>query len=268
MFCPVHSGMSLVPVTEREIVKCARCEGRRYTEYLEDGICTACYREIATLAQQVDLLPEDTMPISVKMYYDYMMAHFERELKNKARKTRLVIAPFSVAAMHTLRDYMLVRNPALYFPLPKQTRGMRGGRTVVWKMVVDDDTHFGSAMLDDCRDRFCQGLTGELRESDAAYVCWLPPLTFELTIVRAGGRMIGTCVVTSGSARMTGEGFSFPPRTAEKYHARFMKYMSLAAFGIQKERAVENTRRAAEEPEALRLSMLPRALLQMAIKYA
>jgi hypothetical protein len=215
-----------------------------------------------------ETLPDDTMPISVKMYYDFMMAHFERDLMNKARKTRLTLAPFSVAAMHTLREYMLVHNPALYFPLPKQTRGMRGGRTVVWKMVVDDDTHFGSAMVDDQRDRLCQGLSGELRESDVAYVCWVPPLTFTLTIVRARGREIGTCVVTSGSARMTGEGFSFPPRTAEKYHSRIMKYMSLATFGIQQERSNENTRRAAEESDVLPLSMLPRALLLMAIKYA
>ena len=268
MFCPVHSGMSLVPVTEREIVLCARCEGKRYADLLEDDICSACLREAANLTQVAESLPDDTMPISVKMYHDYMMAHFERELKSKARKTRLIIAPFSVAVMHTLREYMLVRNPALYFPLPKQTKGMRGGKTVVWKMVVEDHTHFSSAMVDDRRDRLCQGLTGELRESDAAYVCWIPPLTFELTIVRARGRMIGTCVVASGCARMTGEGFSFPPRTAEKFHSGVMKFMSLAAFGIQKERSDENRRRAAEEPDAGRLSMLPRALLHMAIKYA
>ena len=261
--------MSLVAVTEREIVKCARCEGKRYAEYLEDGICTACYREISTLAQlQVDQLADDTMPISVKMYHDFLMAHLEKELKNKAKRTRLVIAPFSVAAMHTLREYMLVLNPALYFPLPKQTRGVRGGRVVVWKMIVDDVTHFTSAMADDRRDKFCQGLTGELRESEAAYCAWVPPLTFELTISRARGRMIGTCIVTSGCARLTGEGFSFSRFTAVSRLPELMKFLSLATFSLQQARSDENRRRAADHSENPRLTMLPSARLQMAIKYA
>ena len=254
-------------VTQREIAKCVRCEGGRYADLLEDGICTACYREISTLAQQADLLAEDTMPISVKMYHDFLMAHLEKELKNKAKRTRLVIAPFSVAAMHTLRDYMLVRNPALYFPPPKKTRGIRGGRVVIWKMAVDDVTHFNSAILDDQRDRLRQGLTGELRESDAAYCAWVPPLKFELTIARTHGRMIGTCIVTTGCARMTGEGFSFPRFTAQSRFPELMKFLSLAAFGLQQEQSNENNRLAAEEPDAPRVAMIPRPLLQMAFKY-
>jgi hypothetical protein len=88
--------MSLVAVPDRETDLCARCEGGRYIDDLEDGICSACFREMARLSEIGEELPSDTMPISVKMYHDYIMAHFERELKAKPKRTRLILAPFSV----------------------------------------------------------------------------------------------------------------------------------------------------------------------------
>ena len=249
--------------------RCSRCEGWRFVSCLEDGICSLCLREVAHLSTIASDLPEDTMPISVKMYYDFMMFHFEKELKAKARRSTLVLAPFSVEAMHSLREYMLLRNPALYFPPPRQVKGARGGTRIVWQMVVEDEGHFASAMLDPERDRMYKGTSGELREEDQAYVCWVPPLIFNLTMSRAGGRMLGKCLVSSGSARMTALGFSFAPRTPLALLARLQKFMSLAAFSIQQERADENASRQATGDSSLPLvSMLPHALLQMAIRHA
>jgi hypothetical protein len=80
---------------------------------------------------------------------------------------------------------------------------------------------------------------------------------------------MGTCIVQSGSARLTGLGFSFAPRTLADSIPTLSKFMSLATFGIQRDRMAENARRDAEEAATeARLSMLPQALLQMAMRHA
>ena len=213
-------------------------------------------------------LEEDgVMNISVKMYYDHFKWHFEKALKDKARGTRLVFAPFSVAALHTFRDYMMVVNPALYTPPPKQVSGMRGGRRIVWRIKITDGEQFSSAMSDPNRDRLSQGHSGELR-SGGAYVCWVPPLTLEVVvIVKSCGKEFGSCSISSGAARLTSLGFSFAPRIpAVKFLAGAQKVCALAVFGIQKELVDENARRA-QQPEAPSLTLLPHELLVMASTY-
>ena len=111
------------------------------------------------------------MPISIKMFYDHMMWHFQKELRDKVRGTRLIFSPFSVAALSSFREFMMSQNQALYIRPPKQVAGKRGGRRVVWQMVVEDEVHFSSALFNPNRDKTCQGMTGELR--DKAYVCCL-----------------------------------------------------------------------------------------------
>ena len=264
------AGMSLSTDPEDPIEQCGRCEGHRFTRLMEDGVCSACIREISTISlYQVE--EDGIIPISVKMYYDYMKWHFQKELREKVRGTRLIFTPFTPAALHALREYMLVENPALYISPPKQIAGIRGGKKIVWRMLVDDTTHFGSAMNDPARDRFCSGLTGELRS--AGYTCWIPPLTFQVTMVRKGGAQYGKCVISSGACLMTEYGWTFAPRVPTgDVLPRIRKWVALATFGIQQDRLRENARRAAlpaDSPGMLpQLSMLPVSLLQMAFRHA
>jgi hypothetical protein len=262
--------MALTTTTDDTTEQCGRCEGWRFKTYLDDGICTACYREAHRLScYQVS--EDGMMNISVKMYYDHFKWHFEKALKDKVRGTRLVFAPFSASALHTFRDYMMVVNPALYIPPPKQVAGMRGGNRSVWRIRITDGVQFTSAMSDPDRDRLRQGHSGELRGGGGAYVCWIPPLTLEVVIVKSGaGKEYGTCAISSGAARLTGVGFSFAPRIpAQKFLAAAQNVCALAVFGIQQDRVTENARRAQQAqvvqvpPEGL----LPRELLVMASKY-
>ena len=215
---------------------------------------------------EYDVEEDGMMSISVKMYYDHFMGHFKKELKDKVRGTQLIFAPFSVAALVTFRDYMMVHNPALYIPPPKQVAGMRGGKRIVWRMRVEDGVQFSSAMTDPARDRLCQGHSGEMR-TGGAYVCWVPPLNFEVVIVKLDGKEYGSCIISSGAARITGLGFSFAPRIPKpKFLADVQKVCATAVFGIQQERVQENARRALE-PAATPVDMSPRELLVMAATY-
>ena len=224
------AGMALTIPTEDTFDQCGRCEGWRYKTSLEDGICCACHREVYRL-MEYDVEEDGVMSISVKMYYDHFMWHFKKELKDKVRGTRLIFAPFSVAALVTFRDYMMVHNPALYIPPPKQVAGMRGGKRIVWRMRVEDGVQFSSAMTDPARDRLCQGHSGEMR-TGGAYVCWVPPLNFEVVIVKWEGKEYGTCIISSGAARITGLGFSFAPRIPKpKFLADVQKVCATAVFG-------------------------------------
>ena len=139
------AGMALAIPAEDICDQCGRCEGWRYKTSLEDGICCACHREVYRL-MEYDVMEDGAMSISVKMYYDHFRWHFQKELKDKVRGTRLIFAPFSAAALVTFRDYMMVQNPALYIPSPKQVSGMRGGKRIVWHMRVEDGVQFCSAM--------------------------------------------------------------------------------------------------------------------------
>ena len=118
--------MSLTTYDGDEFSQCTRCEGWRYTTSLEDEICQACHREMNQL-NMYQLDAEEMIPISIKMYFDHFKWHFEKDIRGKVRGTRLIFTPFSVAALHAFREYMMVVNPALYVPLPKQTAGIRGG---------------------------------------------------------------------------------------------------------------------------------------------
>ena len=255
--------MSLLTLGDDTFDQCGRCEGWCYTTVLEDGICQACYREMNTLNMyQVDT--DGMMPISVKMYYDHFKWHFEKEIKDKMRGTRLVFTPFSIAALEAFREYMMVANPQLYIPHPKQTVGKRGGNKKAWRMVVEDCTHFSTAMSDPDRDRFRQSLTGEVRSD--AYLSWIPPLAFVVTVHMKRGREFGACVISSGAARMTGMGFSYAPRIPNvKVLSKIQSFLSLSVFGLQQERMDENTRRGVEAPP---LTMLPHSLLLMASRHA
>ena len=207
------------------------------------------------------------MNISVKMYYDQFKWHFQKALKDKVRGTRLVFAPFSAAALSTFRDYMMVVNPALYIPPPKQVSGMRGGNRSVWRIRITDGVQFSSAMSDPDRDRLRQGHSGELR-AGGAYVCWVPPLTLEVVIVKSGGEEYGTCTISSGAARLTGLGFSFAPRIpAAKFLAGVQQVCAHGVFGIQQERVDENALRAQQEAHVPPVDLLPRELLVMASTY-
>ena len=63
------------------------------------------------------------IPISVKMYFRW---HFEKEIREKVRGTRLIFSPFSVAALLTFREYMMVENPALYITPPNRLQEYEG----------------------------------------------------------------------------------------------------------------------------------------------
>jgi hypothetical protein len=257
--------MALTTTTDDTYDQCGRCEGWRYRDSLEDGICCACPREALRLTCY-SVEEDGMMHISVKMFYDQFEWHFQKALKGKVRGTRLVFAPFSVAALHTFRDYMMVVNPALYIPPPKQVSGMRGGKRSVWRIRITDGVQFSSAMTDPDRDRFRQGHSGEMR-AGGAYVCWVPPLNFELVIVKSGGKEFGSCSISSGAARLTGVGFSFAPRMpAAKLLAGVQQVCALGVFGIQKERVDENTRRA-QGAQVPPVDLLPRELLVMASTY-
>ena len=263
---PCKADMTLVLAPDNTCEQCARCEGWRFALSLDDGICQACYRELAALEARTE--EEDaSMPISIKMFYDHLMWHFQKELRDKVRGTRLIFSPFSVAALSSFREFMMSQNQALYIRPPKQVAGKRGGRRVVWQMVVEDEVHFSSALFNPNRDKTCQGMTGELR--DKAYVCWVPPLTFVLTLHRHGDRLMGACVISCGSARMTGLGISFSPKSPRKplTFARIAKFMGLAAFRIQQDRMEENASRQ-QDPSVAQIGMLDHSLLLMAIKHA
>ena len=67
---------------------------------------------------------------------------------------------------------------------------------------------------------------------------------------------------------MTGVGVSFGGRVPTgDFLKRVTKFVALATFGLQQNRARENARRQVEEPQAAQLDMLPHDLLLMAIKY-
>ena len=256
--------MSLTTTDDDTCSQCARCEGWRFTTSLEDDICRACHREMDKLNLMVDTA-EEMIPISVKMYYDHFKWHFEKEIRDKVRGTRLIFTPFSPEALLAFREYMMIVNPALYIPKPKQTAGIRGGNRIVWRMVVEDPVHFSTAMSDPNRDRFCQGLTGVLRSD--AYLAWIPPLTFVVTVNRKGGKEFGACVISSGAARLTCYGFSFAPRIPKApLLDKITKFVALAVFGLQQDRADENTRRQGGEVPPL--VMLPHPLLITAHQYA
>ena len=227
-------------------------------------MCQACHREMNKLnLYQVE--EDEMIPISIKMYYDHFKWHFEKEIRDKVRGTRLVFTPFSVAALHAFREYMMVINPALYIPLPKQTAGIRGGNKIVWRILVEDPVHFSTAMCDPARDRFCHGTTGELRSD--AYLAWIPPLSFVVTVNRKGGKEFGACVISSGAARLTCYGFSFAPRIPKApLLDKITRFVALAVFGIQQDIAEENARRQGGEAPAL--TMLPHTLLTTAHSYA
>ena len=192
--------------------------------------------------------------------------HFEKALKDKVRGTRLVFAPFSAAALSTFREYLMVGNPALSTPPPKQVSGMRGGKRSVWRIRITDQVHFSSAMSDPNRDRLSQGHTGEMR-AGGAYVCWVPPLNIELVIVKSHGKEFGSCTISSGAARLTGLGFSFAPRIpAANFLAGVQQVCALGVFGIQKERVEENSHRA-QRAHVPPVDLLPRELLVMASSY-
>jgi hypothetical protein len=256
--------MALTTTDDDTYAQCTRCEGWRYEASLEDEMCQACHREMNKLnVYQLDV--EEMIPISVKMYYDHFKWHFEKEIRDKVRGTRLIFTPFSPEALHAFRDYMMVVNPSLYIPKPKQTSGIRGGNRIVWRMVVEDPVHFSTVMCDPARDRLRMGLTGELRSD--AYLAWIPPLTFVVTVNRKRGKEFGACVIASGAARLTEYGFSFAPRIPKApLLAKITKFLALAVFGLQQERSEENTRR--QEGEAPPLVMLPRPLLLKAHQYA
>ena len=98
-------------------------------------------------------------------------------------------------------------------------------------------------------------------------MCWVPPLNFEVVIVKSDGKEYGSCIISSGAARITGLGFSFAPRIPKpKFLADVQKVCATAVFGIQQERVQENARRALE-PAATPVDMLPRELLVMAATY-
>ena len=261
------AGMALTTTTDDTTEQCGRCEGWRFKTSLDDGICCACYREAHRLScYQVS--EDGMMNISVKMYYDHFKWHFEKALKDKVRGTRLVFAPFSASALHTFRDYMMVVNPALYIPPPKQVAGMRGGNRSVWRIRITDGVQFTSAMSDPDRDRLRQGHSGELRGGGGAYVCWIPPLTLEVVIVKSGaGKEYGTCAISSGAARLTGLGFSFAPRIpAANLLAGVQQVCAHGVFSIQKERVEENSLRA-QRAQVPPVDLLPRELLVMASTY-
>ena len=261
----LRADTSLTPYVPAETyTRCSRCEGWRFTTSLEDEMCQACHREMTKLnLYQVE---EDGMiPISIKMYYDHFRWHFEKEIRDKVRGTRLVFTPFSVAALHAFREYMMVVNPALYIPLPKQTAGKRGGNRIVWRIVIEDPVHFSTAMCNSGRDRFYQGLTGVLRSD--AYLAWIPPLSLVVTVNRKGDKEFGACVISAGAARLTSYGFSFAPRIPRPpLLDQITKFLALAVFGLQQERADENVRR--QGGEAPPLQMITHPLLITAHQYA
>ena len=227
-------------------------------------ICQACHREMNKL-NLYEVEEDEMIPISIKMYYDHFKWHFEKEIRDKVRGTRLIFTPFSVAALHAFREYMIVVNPALYIPKPKQIAGIRGGNRIVWRMVVEDPVHFSTAMCDPARDRFRQGTSGVLRSD--AYLAWIPPLTFAVTVNRKGDKEFGTCIISSGAARLTAYGFSFAPRIPKApLLGKITRFMALAVFGLQQERAEENARR--QVGDAPPLTMLPHPLLVTAHQYA
>lgn len=257
--------MSLTTTDSDTLEQCSRCEGWRFATVLDDGICQACYREMDKL--NLWQAEEDGMiPISVKMYYDHFRWHFEKEIREKVRGTRLIFSPFSVAALLTFREYMMVENPALYIPPPKQVAGIRGGNKIVWRMQVEDPVHFSTAMSDPARDRCCKGVSGELRTD--AYLAWIPPLSFVVTVHRKGTKEFGACVIASGAARMTEYGFSFAPRIPTGASlAKITRFLSLSVFGLQKDRIDENARRQGGGGGGPQLTMLPHGLLVKASQY-
>ena len=120
------AGMALTIPTDDTFDQCGRCEGWRYKTSLEDGICCACHREVYRL-MYYSLEEDGVMSISVKMYYDHFKWHFQKALKDKVRGTRLVFAPFSVAALVTFRDYMMVSTLHSTSPPPNRYQECGGG---------------------------------------------------------------------------------------------------------------------------------------------
>ena len=98
--------MSLTTTDDDTCSQCARCEGWRFATSLEDDICRACHREMDKLNLMVDTA-EEMIPISVKMYYDHFKWHFEKEIRDKVRGTRLIFTPFSPEALLAFREYTL-----------------------------------------------------------------------------------------------------------------------------------------------------------------
>ena len=163
----------------------------------------------------------------------------------------------------------MTENPSLYIPLPKQTRGKRGGQHIAWKMVVKSETHLEGLLQMHGRDQFYQTAAGELR--DAAFVSWVPPLTFDLVIRKAGRYTTGVCTIMSGAARLTELGFSYAwlGKATATLIASVDRWMALSTFRLQQARSAENVHRQKDDPDSQSvMSPLPRGLLAKALQYA
>ena len=218
--------------------RCKRC----WETGCDDFTGPHCARCFAELVDDVELtciaLESITIDIPAEQYFVDLTCALFKKLKAKPVPFRFVFQPFTLDAMKSLRRYMLLQHDVT-LPLPKQTKGSRGGVSKEWVMRVDDTDSFEKIVGAEWPESSVSRGTGRMFSWDS-FTGWIPPLQFTVRATDQSGTRSSSCIITAASSRITEHGFNHSRRLSDPAELTAQRYLSRHVFLIQNHRVQEN----------------------------